>query len=245
MANQRENINPKEFFRGVLLNDETLLFDITEDIIDLGVMIGNNMSLFRGIYQCYRQLEANFSYIPPFGNPLMIEFAYDKESVNIDFRKKQLIFTMAQFIQFLGKVDMTFAPIYPLGTIVELDETMFPEGLEEIFTQDNQLGARVMLSGRKVPLPKPFDSYIIDYEASLWPFGYFAGQPPILVSNMMIKKVISMGYTDEYEEQFSFDVLRASQVIENKASTAFMTDEDGEAFAQLVEDTLSNQLEEE
>lgn len=185
-------------------------------------MIGNNNPLFRNIYKAYRDNEIEYHYQPMLGQEMKLLFNYADEEIVIEYQNQNITMTTHQFLDFLSKIDVTFSKILPVGTIVDLDETMFPEQLQTMFSQE--LGARVVIVGRKSPMPSPFEDYIVDYLAYFWPLGQFYGQQPIWISNMMIKQVISKGYTDDIEEDFSFNVLRASQVLENKKSTAFMDD---------------------
>ena len=97
-----------------------------------------------------------------------------------------------------------------------------------------KLEAVVTLTGRKVPLVSGFDHYIVDYLGRLWPFGEIPGNDPVLISNMMIKRVIAESYRNDYEEAFSFDVLRATQVLNQQISTAYMTTEDGIAYYEAL-----------
>ena len=46
--------------------------------------------------------------------------------------------------------------------------------------------------------------------------------PPIFISNMMIKKVVHMGFQHPLDEKFSLDVLKATQLAAGQISTAFM-----------------------
>lgn len=214
----------KKFFEGVLINDDSLTFEITEELVLTGVLLGTNFQLLKSIYKVYRNLGTTFEHKPMVGAKLSVFFDYEKQCVTFDRQSNQFVLTIPQFLHYIGKIDMAFAPIYPVGTTVELDESMLPEAVAEMFIE-GELGAIVTLTGRKVPLMEGFDNYIVDYLGRLWPFGEIPGNDPILVSNMMIKRVITESYTNEYEEAFSFDVLRATQALNQQISTAYMTTE--------------------
>ena len=47
-----------------------------------------------------------------------------------------------------------------------------------------------------------------------------------LESNMMIERLRFEGYSDDWESQFTEDVLRATQLSQQQVSTAFMRSED-------------------
>lgn len=214
--------DPKKFFEAILTADPSITFDVTEELIQTGVMLGNNLPLFRGIYLTHRNAQEQFEHKPMIGAPLTVTFDYEKKQVLFDRKTSQFSLSEDQFLQFLGKVDAAFLPIYPIGTTVELDEQLLPENLSEMFTNGG-LGARVTLTGRKVPLMEGFENYVVDYLGRLWPFGELPNGEPILISNMMIKRVLETGYSDDYEETFSFDVLRATQANNCQQSSAYMS----------------------
>lgn len=227
------SIHPQAFFKGVLSHDKNLSFDINDNIIQLGVNIGRDDLFLKGLYKAFKNLDNEFDYKPMFGNPITTAFDYEKHLVKIKMNQNDFEFSFDSFLEFLSKIDMTFSPIYPLGTIVEIDETMLSEEWMELL--DTDLEMRVILTGRKLPLSQEFSNYLVDYEAYLWPIGHQFWQLPILVSNMMIKRVIFKGFLDEIEENYAFNSLRAAQIIENQASSAFMTEKEAELFFEQVQ----------
>lgn len=228
-----ETQNPKQFLKEILTADPSITFEMTDQLIQTGVMLGTNLPLFRGIYLTHRNTQEQFEHKPMIGAPLTVTFDYEKKQVLFDRQTSQFSLSEDQFLQFLGKVDAAFLPIYPIGTTVELDEQLLPENLSEMFTNGG-LGTRVTLTGRKVPLMEGFENYVVDYLGRLWPFGELPNGEPILISNMMIKRVLETGYSDDYEETFAFDVLRTKQLAKNQLSTAFMSEADTWAYYELL-----------
>jgi len=226
---------PKPFFTGVLINDPSLTFEVSDFLIDFGVALGTNFPMLREVYKTLRDLDPQFLHKPMIGKETIVSFDYDNQTATLERTEKETL-TIPQFLQFLGKVDVTFAPIYPVGSVVELDESMLPDSVSGMFS-NSELGARVTITGRKIPLISEFDQYIVDYYGRLWPFGEFPGNEPILISNMMIKRPIQEGFTDDWERKFSFDVLRATQVANQQISTAFMTTEDALQYYDAVSPT--------
>lgn len=223
----------KKLFEGVLANDDSLTFEVTEELILTGILFGTNFQLLKAVYKTYRNFETYFEHQPMVGAKVSIRFDYDQQTAVIDRQTSQTQLTMEQFLQYIGKIDVTFGPIYPIGTIVELDEEMLPESLTVMF-QDSDLGVLATLTGRKIPLITGFDQYIIDYLGRLWPFGETPGVGPVLISNMMIKRVVSESYTNEYEKSFAFNVLRATQTLNQQISTAYMTTEDAVSYYETL-----------
>ncbi|MCP9018265.1 hypothetical protein NML69_09805 [Streptococcus sp. CF8-6] len=56
--------------------------------------------------------------------------------------------------------------------------------------------------------------------------GEMPGMDAFFVSNMMIERLRFEGYSDDWESQFTEDVLRATQLSQQQVSTAFMRSED-------------------
>lgn len=223
----------KKFFEGVLSNDESLTFEVTEELVQIGVYLGTHFKLVKLIYKTYRKRDNQFEYTPMVGTKLSVLFDYEEQQVTFTRYPDQVVVTLTQFLHYMGKIDVAFAPIYPVGTTVELDETMLPKALSELFKEEG-LGAIVTLTGRKIPLITGFDPYIIDYLGRLWPFGERPGDDPILISNQMIKRVVTESHTNAYEEAFAFDVLRATQVLNQQVSTAYMTTEEAKHYYETL-----------
>ena len=104
--------------------------------------------------------------------------------------------------------------------MVELDTEKMPSVLQKMFST-NEMGACVMITGRKIPLIEEFDPYVVDYFGRLWPFGEYPESNPLFISNMMIKRVVSYGFRNEEEEHFALEV-KTSQLENRQISTSFM-----------------------
>lgn len=228
-----ETYDPKQFFDDLLQTDDSLLFEVTPDILVIGSLLGANNQLLKGVYTTFRESGVFFEHKPMVGAKLLVTFDYDKETVIFDRQTNQLELTIPQFLQFLGKVDLAFSPIYSVGTIVELNEDMLPSEISSLFKQEEN-GALVVLSGRKIPLIEPFNQYVVDYLGHLWPYGELPGNDPILISTMMIKRVVSESLMNEQEKAFQFNGLRKVQASNQQLSTAFMTEEDTRAYLDVV-----------
>ena len=119
----------------------------------------------------------------------------------------------------MGFVDTIFTEIYPIGTIVELDEELLTEDVKALFTTD-ELGLFVSVQGRKLTIPET--QMMIDYVGTLWPFGLQAEVEPIYFNSVMVKRVISEGPTNAYEEKFTFEVLRKQLAQDEKYSCTYV-----------------------
>lgn len=228
-----ETYEPKELFDDSLKNDASLLFNVTEDTRIIGNLLGMNNQLLKGVYAAFRESKESFEHKPMVGATLLVTFDYTQGTVFFDRQTSQLELTIPQFLQFLGKIDLAYSPIYSVGTIVELNEQLLLPELRELFQQEEG-GALVVLSGRKIPLIAPFDQYVVDYLGHLWPYGEIPGTDPILISTMMIKRVVSESLMNDVEKTFQFEGLRKVQATNQQLSTAFMTADETEAFIETL-----------
>ena len=67
---------------------------------------------------------------------------------------------------------------------------------------------------------------MVDNLALIWSLGEMPGIDAFFVSNMMIERLHFEGYSDDWESQFTEDVLRATRHSSQQVLTAFMCSED-------------------
>lgn len=220
-------------FRTILQNDPKIEFDVTDEVLAIGHLLGTNPQVLKELYKSYRKLNETYEYKPMIGSKLSVEFHYEAGQVRIERQQVVNLIPMHQFLLFIGRVDAVYSEILPIGTVVELDVEMMPEIIQDMF-KSSETGELVTVSGRKIPLITGFENYIVDYLGRLWPFGEIPGSNPIFVSNMMIKRVVSLGLKNEWEDEFVLNALRTTQVSNEQVSTAFMTNEDALRYYQTL-----------
>ena len=175
------------------------------------------------------------TYKPKIGAAVRVLFDYQAHQVTFQRQAMELVLTEGQFLIFMGKIDSIYTDILPVGSVVELDMDMMPHVIKDEL-KDSSLKELVILTGRRIPLQSPFDRYVVDYYAYLWPIGQLPHIRPIMVSNMMIKRVVHLGLSTALDEQFTLDVLRATQLAKEQVSTAFMPVQDGLAYYERYKD---------
>ncbi|WP_279257363.1 DUF4176 domain-containing protein [Enterococcus faecalis] len=202
------------------LESSNLTEEITKDALnELGLILGGQPQLAKNVYQSFLNQATTYEHKPRIGVIIQISFDYGEESVTFDWLKKQVVLTVSQFKQFMRFIDTIFTEIYPIGTIVELDEELLTEDVRTLFTTD-ELGLFVSVQGRKLTIPET--QMMIDYVGTVWPFGLQAEVDPIYFNSVMVKRVISQGPTNEYEEKFVFEVLRKQLLDEKKYSCTYL-----------------------
>lgn len=206
----------------VLARQEFESLELTDDVYAFAEYLGNDRTLLRQIFIAYRSETKTYTHQDMFNDDLEVVFDRDAKEVKANKGSQwQLKFNEDDFLTLLASIDMVYSPIYPIGTVVELDIEMFPEFLQEMFKEEP--GPKVMLTGRKLGLRPGYESYTLDYTARLWPLGEVYGSTQIRVSNMMIKNLISPGYSDGKWENQLVDALRKKQTVLLQRSSAFMT----------------------
>ncbi|WP_270328691.1 DUF4176 domain-containing protein [Enterococcus malodoratus] len=195
--------------------EENLEMDNLEELHNMGLFLGSQPVLFRNINLAFFQEKKDYDYKPTIGARLQVSFDHENQQVKIARTPIEISLSFEQYLTYMGLIDAVFSEIYPTGTVIELNEELLSDELKQMFT-DSELGLSVLIHGWRLPFED--STACIDYVASLWPFGMMPGTEPIYVTNLMIKRVISSGMTNEYEEQFVFEVLRKQWIEEGNRS---------------------------
>ncbi len=229
----------KSFVLKSMLQDRNDFGDYDKEaLLQIGNFLGINFQIFREMYLSYRRLDHKFETKPRIGASLLVVFDWEHQFIKIERQSVTLSLPQDVFLNFCGLIDSIYSEILPLGSIVELDLEMMPLVIQEMFSSDDHK-EWVMITGRKLPLISGFEHYIVDYMARLWPIGEIPDTHSTLVSNMMIKRVVTKGLVTEKETEFAFNVLRASQVASKQISTAFMTTKDSLAYLDKMKNSNS------
>lgn len=225
-----QEVDKSKILYSIFHNDSQISFEVTDEVLLIANFLGNHPQILRSIYKAYRKLNSEFTYKPKIGATIHVEFDYGKErSVTFSRQQIKLRFLEADFLIFMAKIDAIYTEILPVGSIVELDEEMLPAAIKNQLEYSG-VSELVVITGRKLPLQAPFDKYIVDYYAYVWPIGQLPATRPMFISNMMIKRVVHQGLSHPLDETFSLDVLRATQLAKEQISTAYMPSKDGLAY---------------
>ncbi|WP_429958549.1 DUF4176 domain-containing protein [Enterococcus sp. AZ196] len=181
-------------------------------LILLGITLGKQPILLKNLYKAYLKEESNFGYKPMIGAALDISFDQSEQQVSFSRAQESVKLTFGQFQKYIGLIDLLFTDIYPIGTVAELDETLLPPYIQEMYG-DSEEGFLVSIHGRRV-LTKQEDEYI-DYIATIWPFGLLDDVELIYLNNVMIKRVVSLGMVNDTEKIFVEEVLRKQLLMKD------------------------------
>jgi len=196
--------------------------ELTE-LIKMGSFIGRNLLFFKKIFKAYKFGEVSSYFEPELGAPVKVEFNHELKEVKFNRLKVELILSTDQFLKFMALIDMCFFEILPIGTVVNLHDEYTPENLKTRVSSNN--GVQAMIIGQTIFPDKNIPEYFIDYSALLWPFGTYASKQPFFVANVMIKKVLHKGMTNDFEQ--AFKVKMKNQIIfDKKKSMVYLTESD-------------------
>lgn len=222
-----------------VLTDDAVDFEITPAIHSLVKAMGSNRTILTSVYRSLLAREGSFKIKPLFGAEYLFTFDYAVGNVVITQSESNIDLSIEQLRLLLGKVDAATSPIYPLGSVLKLNDGMFPDHALDMAQISDESHGLVIVTGRKLQLIDPYQKYIVDYIVSIWPLGEQIGQEqPFIVSNMMIDSVVAKGYSNSDEKEVA-DVLHAGQLEAQQVSTAFMTAEDTDKFVEQL--TIKNQ----
>ena len=107
---------------------------------------------------------------------------------------------MKDFRIWLSCTDLLLAPILPLGSLVELDRELLPEGLVSEM-EKAKVPFMAMIMGRRL-LSEPDDREYIDYLASIYPYGMRLDVEPLFIPSYLISHVIQEGYSDTLDQSY-------------------------------------------
>jgi len=117
-----------------------------KDLMMLGEFLGRKLSFFRQIYKAYHTKEVNLEMTPKLGAPIKVSFIWETKEVIITRQKVEIKLTIDLLLKYLGAIDLCFGDVLPVGSVVEIDLSYFPE-LGKSMSQ-----AKVIIVGQKVTL---------------------------------------------------------------------------------------------
>jgi len=201
-----------------------------EALLSIGITIGNNHVTFRDLYTAYSTNKDRYENNPRRGAKIEVEFNRSNDEVLVKQLKTELKFSIEQFLRYLNLLTLCFGEIYPLGSVVELDEKLFTEEYRKISgIKEGERSVLAVITDRFMPVPVSgsSDQHVIEYMATAYPYGDGA---TMFLNRVVIKGMIHSGLADEKEEAYVQE-LRENLVMSGRKSIAFLTDEERAGLA--------------
>lgn len=163
-------------------------------IDEFALTLGMNLELHRQVLVAFLKGEETYNYQPLLGSPLSMGFG---EQVTITQLDKSISITRLEFLDLMFGIDFIYSPIYPIGTVLTLDDSLLPTSVQarvRDFTPQQQV---VVVAQKTI-----IDSQFVDYLAYPYPQGVMANVQPILVGNIAIKTVEEQGPETELSQEY-------------------------------------------
>lgn len=199
-----------------ITNDKAIIFKelITQFQGNLSLFYEMNKAIVIGEGQVLDN-ESGINFICQNGKCMLKTSFGEVYLSNIEFRKV-----------IAGIVDI-YEDIYPLGTVVDLDKKYF----RNILPVDEVDELRVVITYRFIPLT---DTCYIPYVGSLYPVGNMGIlKNDIHFTPRAIEKVVQMGYQDEKELAFMYQIKNNFLIHNGKHSSGFANNEEIEEMRKV------------
>ena len=193
--------------------------DITSEeknvFINIKKDIGTNMKLYYDMNRIIMQGEGSL----------------DNKDVNIEFKCKdgqcmlstlygKVYMESMKFRVIIGTFIEIYEPIYPIGTVLKLKKEAFNNVLD--ISQIDEL--KVVVAHRFVPIN---NNRYIPYIGFIYPVGPTGEENDALhFTSPAIEQVVHMGFSDEQEEAYAFNLKSVAIANLDMHSVAFMTREE-------------------
>ena len=129
---------------------------------------------------------------------------------------------MKDFMLWLAYTDLLLAPIIPLGSLVELDRELLPDGLVSAM-EDAKVPFMATIMGRRI-ISGPDDKEYIDYMASIYPYGMRLDVEPLFIPSYLISRVVQEGYSDVLDQNYVDKQYRRDYFQHNIFSITYSTE---------------------
>ena len=178
---------------GVDEGERAILEQVGQSLISQG-------DAFRRLQLAIVKKESFYSYSSLLGTSVTMKFDWEQERVTLAYLGSELVLSMKDFRFWLSCTDLLLAPILRLGSLVELDRELLPEGLVPEM-EKAKVPFMAMIMGRRL-LSEPDDREYIDYLASIYPYGMRLDVEPLFIPSYLISHVIQEGYSDTLDQSY-------------------------------------------
>lgn len=194
--------------------------EVNQFLSSFGLMVGQQASVFKAAYLAYLKKENSYHYEPMIGAPLEFKYDFEKKVVTLKRFGDSENLTFEQFQRYMGLIDLIFSEVYPVGSVVELDESELSDEVKKYFKGNSTIGPLVTIHARRVQNDDK-KSYI-DYVGTVWPFGMLPDVEPIYLNNLLIKRVVAAGLSNQEEKDYVLRVLKKGNLLEGRLSTMYV-----------------------
>lgn len=200
--------------------------EISEDdqavLEQVGYSIVGQADAFRKLQLVIFKKESLYSYSSLLGTSVVMEFDWESDKASMTYLESEVKLSMKDFMLWLSYTDLLLAPVLPLGSLVELDRDLLPDGLVSAM-EDAKVPFMATIMGRRI-IPEADDKEYIDYMVSIYPYGMRLDVEPLFIPSYLISQVIHEGYNDTFDQDYVDQQFRKDYFHHNILSLTHSTE---------------------
>ena len=188
----------------------------------VGYSLVGQADAFRRLQLVILKKESMYRYSSLLGTSVVMEFDWDSSTAFLTYLDSEVKLPMKDFMLWLSYTDLLLAPVLPLGSLVELDRDLLPQGLVSAM-EDAKVPFMATIMGRRI-IPEPDDKEYIDYLASIYPYGMRLDVKPLFITSYLISRVVQEGYSDVLDRNYVDKQYRRDYFQHNIFSMIYSTE---------------------
>ena len=188
----------------------------------VGYSLVGQADAFRRLQLVILKKESMYRYSSLLGTSVVMEFDWDRSTACLTYLDSEVKLPMKDFMLWLSYTDLLLAPVLPLGSLVELDRDLLPQGLVSAM-EDAKVPFMATIMGRRI-IPEPDDKEYIDYLASIYPYGMRLDVKPLFIPSYLISRVVQEGYSDVLDRNYVDKQYRRDYFQHNIFSMIYSTE---------------------
>lgn len=188
----------------------------------VGYSLVGQADAFRRLQLVILKKESMYRYSSLLGTSVVMEFDWDSSTACLTYLDSEVKLPMKDFMLWLSYTDLLLAPVLPLGSLVELDRDLLPQGLVSAM-EDAKVPFMATIMGRRI-IPEPDDKEYIDYLASIYPYGMRLDVKPLFIPSYLISRVVQEGYSDVLDRNYVDKQYRRDYFQHNIFSMIYSTE---------------------
>ena len=186
----------------------------------VGYSLVGQADTFRRLQLVILKKESLYKYSSLLGTSVVMEFDWDSSTACLTYLESKVRLSMKDFMLWLAYTDLLLAPIFPLGSVVELDRDLLPDGLVSAM-EDAKVPFMATIMGRRI-ISGTDDKE--DYLASIYPYGMRLDVEPLFIPSYLISRVVQEGYSDVLDQNYVDKQYRRDYFQHNIFSITYSTE---------------------
>lgn len=188
----------------------------------VGYSLVGQADAFRKLQLAILKKEFLYSYSSLLGTSVVMKFDWESAVACMTYLDSEVKLPMKDFMLWLSYTDLLLAPVLPLGSLVELDRDLLPQGLVSAM-ENAKVPFMATIMGRRI-ISGTDDKEYIDYLASIYPYGMRLDVEPLFIPSYLISRVVQEGYSDVLDQNYVDKQYRRDYFQHNIFSITYSTE---------------------